>query len=80
MEHHDGRTGQIDYENPVATVAYTGRKFYRYESDALDAGRYLFAIRAEDAAGVENGSLAQSSVQLGAVNPDKVEILSAAAV
>jgi hypothetical protein len=78
--YYDGRTGQIDYGNPIATIVYRGRKFYRYESDALEAGRYLFAIRAEDAGGIENDSLAQFSVQLGAANPDKIEILGAAAV
>ena len=76
----DGGTGQIDYESPIATIAYRGRKFYSYKSAALEAGRYLFAIRAEDDGGVENASLAQFSIQLDAANPDKIEILSAAAV
>lgn len=78
--YYDGRTGQIDYENLIATIVYRGRKFYRYQSDSLDAGKYLFTIRAEDAGGIENDSLAQFSVQLDAENPDGVEILSAAAV
>ena len=78
--YYDGRTGQIDYENPIATIACCGRKFYSYESAALEAGRYLFAIRAEDAGGMEDDSLAQFSVQLDAVNPGKIEILSAAAI
>lgn len=76
----DGRTGQIDYENPIAVVSYAGRVFYGYQSDTLEAGRYLFAIRAEDAAGVENPSLAQIKIQLDTTSPDAVDILSAEAV
>ena len=74
--HSDNRTGQIDYENPIATIAYHGRKFYSFQSDTLEAGRYLFAIRAEDADSVENNSLAQLSIQLDAANPDPIDILS----
>ena len=56
--YYDNRTGQLDYENPIATVSYSGRKFYRYQTDTLDCGQYLFAIRAEDADGVDDSSLA----------------------
>lgn len=73
----DSGTGQIDYENPIAVVGYEGRKFYRYESGALGAGRYLFAIRAEDAAGVQNDSLAQARIQLSTTSPDAIIILDA---
>jgi len=74
--YHDGGTGLIDYENPIATISYRGRKFYIYQTDALTAGRYLFAVRAEDAAGIENNSLAQLAVQLNITNPDAIDILS----
>ncbi len=72
----DGRTGQIDYDNPVATINYQGRKYYNYETIALEAGRYLFAIRAEDASGVENNSLARSRIDLHTTTPNPVTILS----
>jgi len=78
--YYDGGTGHIDYENPIATVNYQGRKFYTYQSDALTAGRYLFAVRAEDAAGIENNSLAQLGIQLSTKSPDVINILSAEAV
>ncbi len=75
--YYDARTGQIDYENPLAVIRYAGRRFYNYRSDTLDAGRYLFAIRAEDAAGTENASLARIRIQLDTTSPDAVDILSA---
>jgi hypothetical protein len=76
----DGGTGQIDYENPLATIDYKGRKFYSYLTDAFDAGSYLFAIRAEDAGGIENSSLAHLKIQLDTTNPDAIDILSTEAV
>jgi len=78
--YYDGGTGQIDYENAVATISYAGRRLYSYRSDALDAGRYLFCIRAEDAAGVENPSLAQIQIELDTTSPDAIEILSVEAL
>jgi len=74
--YYDGGTGLIDYQNPIATINYQGRKFYTYQSNTLPAGRYLFAVRTEDADGVENNSLAQLEIQLSTTNPDAIEILS----
>jgi len=78
--YYDGRTGQIDYENPIATVRYEGRKFYSFESDPLTAGRYLFAIRAKDVDGTENSSPALLRIHLQAGNPDTIDVLSVEAV
>ena len=78
--YYDGRTGQIDYENPLVIISYKGRKFYSYQSGALEAGRYLFAIRTEDASGKENSSLARLRIQLDPTNPDAIDILSAEGV
>lgn len=75
--YRDSGTGQIDYENPIATVGYEGRKYYSYESAALGAGRYLFAIRVEDAAGIQNNSLAHVGIQLSTTSPDAISILGA---
>ncbi|MBA7611768.1 hypothetical protein ES703_18997 [subsurface metagenome] len=74
--YYDGGMGQIDYENPLAKISYEGRRFYSYQSGALGAGGYLFAIRAEDADGVENSSSAQLKIQLDTTNPDAIDILS----
>ncbi len=76
----DGGTGQIDYENPIARIDYEGRKFYSCLTDALDAGRYLFAVRVEDAEGIEDNALAQLKIQLNITNPDAINILGAEAV
>jgi hypothetical protein len=78
--YYDDRTGQIDYQNPLATIGYKGRKFYSFKSSALEAGGHLFAIRAEDAGGIENISLAQLKIQLDSLNPDAIDILRAEAV
>ncbi len=75
--YYDDRTKQIDYQTPLASVSYQGRKFYSYRSGALTAGRYLFAVKAEDANGKESSSWAQLSVQLNAASLDPARILSA---
>jgi len=66
--------GQIDYESPVATIGYAGRKFYAYQSNELGAGRYLFAIKAEDAAGEKDGSLTKVEIQLNTTSPSAADI------
>ncbi|MBN2271202.1 MAG: LamG domain-containing protein [Sedimentisphaerales bacterium] len=78
--YHDAGTGQIDYDNPIAAIAYDGRKFYSYESSTPGAGRYLFAIRAEDVAGVENDSPALLRIEVPPGSPDAIAILNVQAV
>ena len=75
--YYDAGTGQINYENPIATICYAGRRFYSYQSDTLGASKYLFCIRAEDAAGMESASLAPIRIQLDTVSPGAINILSA---
>jgi len=75
--YYDNGTGQIDYENPIATISYAGRKFYCYQSDSLEVGRYLFAIRAKDASGIEDSSLAKLAIQIAISSPDSIDILTA---
>lgn len=74
---YDSRTGQIDYENPLAAISYQGQKFYSYESSSLETGKYLFAIRAEDADGNDNQSSACLSIELDDKCPDAIDILQA---
>ncbi len=74
--YYDGRTGQIDYENPLAIIGYKRRKFYSYQCGAIEAGRYLFAIRTENASGKENSSLARLRIQFDPTNPAAIDILS----
>ncbi len=75
--YYDNGTGQIDYENPIATINYTGRKFYSYQSDPLEGDRYLFTIRAKDAGGIEDSSLAKLVIQITISSPNPTDILSA---
>jgi len=72
----DNGTGQIDYENPLTTIAYKGRRFYSYQSDELSQAAYLFAIRDEDAAGVQDNSLAVLEIQSCTNVPDGVDIVA----
>ena len=67
--------GQIDFENPIGTIPYEGQKFYGYKSDALQAGRYLFAVRAEDLAGNENVSTDCLAIEISGSTPDAITIL-----
>jgi hypothetical protein len=76
----DNGTGQLDYENPVATIGYLGRKFYSFQSDSLQAGRYLFAIRVRGADGNEDGSSAKVAIQITLDSPDPIDVLSVAAI
>jgi hypothetical protein len=78
--YYDNGTGQIDYENPIGIVSYKGRKFYTYESNALQTGRYLFAIRAEDAAGIENNSLDDLAIELNESALEAPDIIEAETV
>jgi hypothetical protein len=78
--YHDATSGQIDYQNPLATISYQGQKFYAYLTGPLAVGRYLFAIRAEDAQGVQNGSLARLIIQLVTEIAEATDILSAESV
>ncbi len=78
--YYDGRSGQINYENPLAIIDYKRRKFYSYQCGALEAGRYLFAIRTENASGKENSSLARLRIQFDPTNPAAIDILSAEGV
>jgi hypothetical protein len=78
--YYDNRSGQIDYQNPLARIDYKGRKFYSFQSDILEAGNYLFAIKAEDADGIENLSSAQLKIQLNPKAPCSIGILRAEAV
>ena len=76
----DNRTGQIDFEIPVAVIDYRGPKFYGYLSDILEPGRYLFAVRVEDAAGTENSSSGHLTVELASAGPDAIDVLQAQTV
>jgi len=78
--YNDNRTGQINYDNALATITYSGQRFYSYEIDTLETGKYLLAIRAANTDGVENSPSAQLSIEIAAFRPEPIEILSAETV
>jgi len=78
--YYDSGTGEIDYENQVATIPYAGRIFYSYQSGCLDTGRHLFAIRVEDATGREDISSSFTKFQIDTASPETINILSAEAI
>ncbi len=73
--YYDNRTGQIDYENPIATIDYQERKFYSFLYEISEPGKYLFAVRAEDIEATENNSSVKLSIQISNTNPNPIEIL-----
>jgi len=74
--YYDEGTGQIDYEDSIKTIMYADRIFYSYTSDALSAGKYLFAIKPESIDGRENDSLRQIEIQISSTSPERIDILS----
>ncbi len=73
----DEGSGQINYANPIAVINYRRRRFYRCQSGALNPGKHLFAVRAEDAGGQENDSLYDLGVEVAGSTPNEIEILNA---
>ncbi|TFG49041.1 MAG: hypothetical protein E4H40_03615 [Candidatus Brocadiia bacterium] len=71
----DGGTGQVDLETADMEVEYAGRRFYSYVSEVLEAGNYLFMVRAEDAIGRADGSSAMVKVQVRQGEDAAIEIL-----
>lgn len=78
--YYDSGTGQVDYQNVIATITYAGRKFYNYQTNTLQPGGYLFVVRAEDTDGVDDASFAEVKVGVVAGGPVAIDILSAQAV
>jgi hypothetical protein len=74
--YYDGATGFIDYETPLSTIEYKGQTFYSYTSDALQSGRYQFAVKAQDANDVEHSSSARLAIESDGINPDGIDILA----
>ncbi|MHC4156504.1 MAG: hypothetical protein ACYST6_16520 [Planctomycetota bacterium] len=72
----DNGTGQIDYEDAIASVSCIGQRYYCFETELLNPGDYLFCVRAEDTAGEEGSSSALMKVQLDTTSPGTMDILS----
>ena len=72
----DNGSGQIDYQNAITKIDYKGVRFYSYTSGTLSESEYLFTIKVEDAAGMEDSSLLQLSIQLNSNSPPAINVLS----
>jgi len=71
----DDGSGNIDYENAVSTVDYKGVRFYSYQSNSLDGGRYLFCIKTESSIGKEDNFCDEIEIQISTLTPADVENL-----
>jgi len=73
--YYDAGTGQIDYEQPLATIPYEGRKYYSFRSDSLSAGKYLFAVQVEDKDANQNTGSRPLGIKIDAVQVASVDIV-----
>ena len=69
--------GQIDFEHPIGTVRYGGRRFYCFDIPGLTAGKHTFAVRAASANGIEDGSSASVVRRIAVSPPQPAVILTA---
>ncbi len=72
--------GHFDFDAPLATVAYRGRRFHQCLSDMLPEGEHHFAVRAQGANGIESDPGQVVSCLVRTVCPDGVTILAAEAI
>jgi len=69
--------GQFDFDAPLATVAYRGRRFYHCLTGVLPQGVRHFVVRAQASNGIESdpGQVMSCPVRTG--GPEGVTILAA---
>jgi len=65
----------IDYQNPIGSVNYAGRKFYQFITDELTDNNYKFCIRAIAADDSNDGFTGQIIIQFNRQSPDGVSTL-----
>jgi len=73
--YYDNATGTIDYQNPIGSVNYAGRKFYQFVTGELVGDSYKFCIRAIAADDSDDGFMGQIIIQFNRQSPDGVSIL-----
>ena len=72
----DGGSGQIVFENEIGFVGCEGRGFYSFTVEQLNEGANLFAVRAEDEAGIGDGLLSSVCFDLDCASLQKAQIVS----
>ena len=76
----DTGTGEIDYQQAIATVPYKGRRFYRYSLEPNGESRFQIAVRAMDVKGNEHADMKKIEVEVQNRNIEAIEILEASNV
>ncbi|MFH1615021.1 MAG: hypothetical protein ABIG61_08060 [Planctomycetota bacterium] len=76
----DGGSGTINYNSPLAEIAYAGQRFYEWQSCVLAGNKYLFAIRMVTETSTEATFMVQVIINLDRTSPEKVAILQAKVV
>jgi hypothetical protein len=76
----DSGTGGIDLEHPLATIPYQGRRFYRWETGPLGAGRYAFAVCSCGVNHSESRSFVSVACSVAGLSPAVPAILTVEAV
>ncbi|HAL45740.1 MAG: hypothetical protein A2Y12_10800 [Planctomycetes bacterium GWF2_42_9] len=71
----DNGSGIINYQVPIGSVDYSGRKFYQFVTDALTAAQYRFCIRAVADDGSENEFNGQVKIWLNKQTPDEIGMI-----
>ena len=71
----DNGTGQVDYGNAIAILKYAGAKFYSYESEILNQGRYMFCVKPLSTDGLEDVNSKVTEIEVDESVPIGVDIL-----
>ena len=76
----DNGTGQIEFETPMASIPFEGRRFYCYQTQGLPDGLYRFAIVAERQGQTERASVSFDSCPIRSCCPEGMTILDVEAI
>ncbi|MGA2915820.1 MAG: hypothetical protein ABSE89_07315 [Sedimentisphaerales bacterium] len=78
--YYDNGTGIIDYQIPLGSVSFKGRRFYQFVTNELSGNNYKFCIRTVAEDNSDNGFTGQIDIGLNRQNPNGVSILQSSVV
>ena len=76
----DDGTGQINYQVPIGSVDYIGRKFYQFITSELTGSSYRFCIRAVATDNSDDSFAGQIIIQLSKQSPEGISILQSSVI
>jgi hypothetical protein len=76
----DNGHGIIDYQSPISSVNYSGRKFYQFVTNELSDDSYKFCIRAACEDNSIDDFTGQIIIQLNRQNPGNISILQSSVI